>query len=168
MTVGLTWGIKFRSKHNAAGRCERQTEALYLGGHTLNLMVVKEVLAWVHLFFPFAPRCIKHFPINFLGVKARPKKLPEPDRQEERMQRENTRGCPIRVKRRNLASAFLLMDCQSFVSPGIWTHICTAHVNPLNCSLHQRWRYLFIVTAGNILWLVRLLSSGRKDQPLQG
>lgn len=168
MTVGLTWGIKFNSTHNAAGRSEWETEALHLGGHTLNLMVVKEVLTWVHLFFPFAPRCIKHFPINFLGFKARPKKLPEPDSQEERMQRENTCGCPIREKGRNLASAFLLMDCQSFVSPGIRTHIHMAHVDALNCSLHQRWRYLFIVTAGNILWLVSLLSSGGKHQPLQG
>lgn len=116
------------------------------------------------IFFPFPPRCRR----NFLVYKATPHKPPEPDNQEERTQGENTQGCSTGGKGRKLASASLLMDRQSFISSGLWTHAHMAHVNASNCSLRQRRRYLFIVTGGNILWLVSLFSSGGKDQPLQG
>lgn len=68
------------------------------------LDAVREVLAWVHLSFPFSPRCM----ISFLSFKAMPYELPGPDSKEERVPRENTRGCVIRGKRRKLASAFTL------------------------------------------------------------
>lgn len=80
-----------------------------------------------------------------------PYKLPEPDSQEERTWRENTHGCSTGGKGRKLASASVLIDCQSFISLGLGTYTHMAHVNAFNRSLRQRRRYLFIVTAGKIL-----------------
>lgn len=113
--------------------------------------------------FLFSPRCVR----SFLGYKAMPYKLPEPDSQEERTRKENTQGCWTGGQGRKLASASVLMDCQSFISSDLWTYTHMAHVNAFNRSLRQRWRYLFIVTAGNVLWLVSLFGSGGKDQLLQ-
>ena len=66
-------------------------DTLHPEGHTLNLMVGKEVLTWVYL--------VSLFPQDAHKVSWASKpcqgNLPEPDSQEERVLRENTRGCPM-------------------------------------------------------------------------
>ena len=111
-------------------------DTLHPEGHTLNLMVGKEVLTWVYL--------VSLFPQDAHKVSWASKpcqgNLPEPDSQEERVLRENTRGCPMEglgALILRLVSVLSVAFCIRVRTPFI---VAVGHTLRPGSPLHPSWK----------------------------